>query len=191
MLNSNEYLGLPCVGKSWVQKKFKTKVIVSYFAGEIPAIKKLKFIILALLHKPKILIWTFNIFIHNRECLSFLRHLLKIFILLSRQGMIQNKANSSLDEGVLQALWGMINKLPLSNTNFKLITGLINYLNVGYTITYIYTTKDNYLQRIADRQRKHPFISYSSTDVQNARYWMAFLIRAVKSRNIKLKHYRN
>jgi len=148
-------------------------------------------VIKGVLHKPKLIYWFFRVYFYNFKQCNVKSFSVRMLIVFSRIGFRENTSGYTVDEGVFQSLWGAMHQFEINTSNVNLITEIIDIIGINGCIHYVFTHKATYIERIKDRERKHPFNTYSECDTEKARNWMALIIKTSNSKNVTFKSYRN
>lgn len=174
-----ELLGLPGVGKSYY---FQNAVLNTHsnprpveLGGLSPA--KVKNIVKGAFHKPAALFHLVKMVVRSGSRSDFRRCL----ILFERIGRLISGQGAAVDEGPLQAVWGLYHSKLLTPHTHQSCQHLLRLIFCSDQLIYVYAGQATRAINIHDRARKHQTVSASQQDVARARAWMAVIVLYVRS----------
>ena len=194
MLQKVEFLGLPCSGKSFeLNKQFELNDIG--FADQQPLHKRVLGCFFQIVFNPFLFACVLKTFLFVPINESKL-HLIGVFRFYSRLHDVRFKQKDllALEEGVLQALWGLLMYMNVSLESKKIGLKILAKTVVSQRkIIYISCPKEILYARNLARIKKTRFsqelLKCDEGKVQQLRFWMAFiLIESKKNNSIILKN---
>jgi hypothetical protein len=174
-----ELLGLPGVGKSYF---FQNTIFNHHLnprpvelGGLSPA--KVWNIAKGALRKPAVLLFMTKMIVLRRSRFD----LRKFIILFERIGRLTSGHGAAVDEGPLQAVWGLYYREPLTPNTQESCKNLLRLVFCTDQLIYVYADKATRAINIRERTRKHHTVSMSQTEIAQARAWMFVIVRHLRS----------
>lgn len=161
------------------------------FFGNEKTLNKFFYILRGCVSSPGLFLLFLNIYWVNNAEVSFKQCVIKLLILWSRIGALKSNSNICLDEGCAQALWGWFNTYPINDENIIFLKKALLLINVDWNVFYVYTAKENYINRSSLRKRKHLFNSFSGYQRERSRNWMVILLSLLNKVDVKVCSLKN
>ncbi len=191
-MSASELLGLPGVGKSHVLMSFPEMTGVAIQRGW--SIEKL-FNLLTGLWFAGFSVFLLLVYLRINKRISGQEKLM--LVLYERLGRAQRlNTNHVIDEGVMQALWGILWRSQQSALVEESATRIVALLRqqIGI-IRYIRCRRDVHLARLVARYQQHPGLGaltfVGDERYQSARSTMAFMLQLLRYNGIRLKYFEN
>ena len=114
--------------------------------------------------------------------------MLRIGIIFFERLGSANHSDKCVDEGVLQALWGVLYRAEdISKLEKKLVEHLVGVLSKDSVIFYLSSSKSQHLERYFSREGNSDYFDFCLvSNYMRARRRMAFLLRALRNRKINV-----
>jgi hypothetical protein len=174
-----ELLGLPGVGKSYY---LQNSILINHsnlrlveLGGLSPA--KVWNIAKGALRKPAVLFFMAKMIVLRRSSFD----LRKFIILFERIGRLTSGHGAAVDEGPLQAVWGLYYREPLTPITQESCKILLRLVFCTDQLIYVYAGKATRVINIHERTRKHHTASMSQKEIAQARAWMFVIARHLRS----------
>ena len=201
VIGKAELLGLPGVGKTHVLNEVDKDLSInlplpSHKAAERKKLNKTVNVLRGGLMFPNLIFVLVLNFLKNRKKItSGLQYFRMVIVLLERSGEVNSRQVGTSDEGIYQAIWGILFRcrVPVIE-EMNLLSKILSILSVDVDLIFISSSKKVHFNRYLNRldQRCNDFFEF--TNMQNylhGRHVLAVILTYCKKNDISVSFFSN
>jgi len=200
-MKAAELFGLPGIGKSYILSRRFCKIDNLQFheavlAGERNKINKFFNFFFGFYHRPRLIFHLFkNLIIKKSQIINHFSYMKIVFVMYERIGQAIQRESCIVDEGIFQALWGVLYRCRFEEEDLaSLISNILNIINIDAELVYVTSCKKTHIHRYNNRIKHDKLDNFEfciKTNYTHARHITALILLCCRKKKIPITLYFN